>query len=149
MGTCSLSLDEIDIADPLALLGADLPLGCVIDLAGPGMTSALWLGFLAFRGGGSGRAGTGMFPDDDEADGVPFPIFTLIGTAGVGGCNGFAFGITFGCITGVVSLPLDLDLGAFGALGGGAAFGTIGLGVGGINGFGYPFAAGLTLWWKG
>jgi len=151
VGTFSLSLDEIDTAAPLALLGvADLPLGCVIDLAGPGMASALELGFLAFfRGGGSGLAGTGMCPDDDEADGVPVPIFTLIGTAGVGGCNGFAFGTPFGCITGVVSLPRDLDLGAFGALGGGAAFGTIGLGVGGINGFGYPFADGLMLWWKG
>ena len=38
VGTFSLSLDEIDTAADLA---ADLPLGCVIDLAGPGMTSTL------------------------------------------------------------------------------------------------------------
>ena len=147
VGTRSFSLDEIDIADTLALLGvADLPLGCVIDVAGPGMTSALWLVFLAFR---ERADGTGMCPDDDEADGVPFPIFTLIGATGVGGCDGFAFGIPFGCITGVGSLPRDLDLGALATFGGGAAFGTIGFGGGGINGFEYPGAPGFMLWWKG
>ena len=147
VGTRSLSLDDIDIAAPLALLVvADLPLGCVIDVAGPGITSALWLVFLALR---AGADGTGMCPDDDEADGVPFPIFTLIGATGVGGCDGFAFGIPFGCITWVGSLPRDLDLGALGAFGGGAAFGTIGFGGGGINGFEYPVAPGFMLWWKG
>ena len=89
VGTFSLSLDEIDTAADLA---ADLPLGCVIDLAGPGMTSTLWLGCLAFRDGG--LRGTGMCADDDEVvggDGVPFPIFTLIGATGVGGAAGFCF----------------------------------------------------------
>ena len=145
VGTRSLSLDDIDIAAPLALLVvADLPLGCVIDVAGPGITSTLRLAVLALRAGG---AGTGMFPDDDDADGVP--IFTLIGAAGVGGWAGFAAGIPFAGITGVVSLPLDLDLGAlatFATFGGGPAFGTIGFGGGGINGFEYPVAPGFMPW---
>ena len=158
MGSFSLSLDEIDTA--AADLAADLPLGCVIDLAGPGMTSTLWLGFLAFRAGG--LRGTGMCADEDEVaggDGVPFPIFTLIGGTGVGVSADFAFaglGILFGCITGVgvgllsPALPrADLDLGALG--GGTIAFGAIGFG-GGIFGVGFPIlldAAGLMLWWKG
>ena len=103
-----------------------------------------------------------MCADDDEVvggDGVPFPIFTLIGGTGVGVSADFAFaglGILFGCITGVgvgllsPALPrADLDLGALG--GGTIAFGTIGVG-GGIFGVGCPillFAAGLMLWWKG
>ena len=154
MGTRSLSLSVLYTPAPLGLLGADLPLGCVIDLAGPGMTSTLWLGCLAFREGG--LRGTGMCVDDDEVvggDGVPFPIFTLIGATGVGGAAGFAFaclGILFGCMTGVGSespaLPrADLDLGALGGGGGGAGFGTIGLGVGGI----LLFGGGLMVWWKG
>ena len=145
VGTRSFSLDDIDTAAPLALLVvADFPLGCVIDVAGPGITSALLLVFLAEREGGSGRAGTGMCPDDDDADGVP--IFTLIGAVGVDGCGGFAFGIPFPCITGVGSLPLDLDLGALATLGGGPGFGTIGFGGGGINGFEYPVAPGFMPW---
>ena len=148
VGTRSFSLDDIDTAAPLALLVvADLPLGCVIDVAGPGITSALLLVFLAERERGSGRAGTGMLPDDDDAAGVP--IFTLIGAAGVGGWAGFAAGIPFACITSVGSLPLDLDLGAlatFATFGGGPAFGTIGFGGGGINGFEYPVAPGFMPW---
>ena len=56
MGTFSLSLDAIDNAAPLAFLANCLPLGCVIELAGPGMTSELMLAFLAFRV----APGTGM-----------------------------------------------------------------------------------------
>ena len=41
VGTRSLSLSVLYTPAPLGLLGADLPLGCVIDLAGPGMTSTL------------------------------------------------------------------------------------------------------------
>ena len=92
-------------------------------------------------------------------DGVPFPIFTLIGGTGVGASADFAFaclGILFGCITGVgvgllfPDLPrADLDLGALGV--GTIAFGTIGVG-GGTFGVGCPMlldAAGPTFWWKG
>ena len=56
MGTFSLSLDAIDTAVPLGFLANCLPLGCVIELAGPGMFSTLWLAFLTFRE----APGTGM-----------------------------------------------------------------------------------------
>ena len=57
-GTLSLSLAVLHTPAPLGLLAIGLPLACVIEPAGPGMSSALLLAFLTFRG--ADALGTGM-----------------------------------------------------------------------------------------
>ena len=128
-GTTVLALDvdaAAAAADPREFLTVVLPLRgvpSVIDDKGPGISSLPLLLDLE----ADTLRGTGTFvPSNGDlvlaGDGVPFPIFTLIGITGVGGSSGFAFGfgIFFGCITGVGSpllisfLGADLDLGARG-----------------------------------
>ena len=57
-GTLSLSLSVLHTPAPLGLLTRGLPLACVIEPAGPGMSSALLLAFLTFPW--ADALGTGM-----------------------------------------------------------------------------------------
>ena len=121
MGTFSLSLDATDTVAPLGFLAAGLPLTLsVTEPVGPGISSGPWLLLLDLND--DILLGTGICVADGvlAGDGVPFPIFTLMGITGVGDASGFAFGglgILFGCISGVGwfgSPRADLDLGALG-----------------------------------
>ena len=112
VGTASFTLDEIDApsADPRGFLTVLLPLRgapSVIDTKGPGISSLpLLLDLPADIPLGIGTKVPSIGDGVLAGDGVPFPIFTLIGITGVGGSSGFAFGgfgNLFGCITGVGS----------------------------------------------
>ena len=127
VGTLSLSLSVLHTPAPFAFLAAGLPLPLsVIDFKGPGISSGPWLLLLDLTADtllGTGicdaflEPGVGVADGVLAGDGVPFPMFTLIGTTGVG-ASGFAFdgfGNLFGCIRGVGAFGFpraDLDLGA-------------------------------------